>query len=82
MSNAATGLWSGLGALLGGVAGAFAGKYVAQARPRYTYTEDRGHEIEDAMVAGGAAGAVLGAFIGGAAAGEGSPPASSQLPPK
>jgi uncharacterized membrane protein YfcA len=86
MSNAKTGLWSAIGALLGGAAGAAAGKYAVEARPRYRYAQQRpmrrspgGSEVEDAMVVGGAAGAVLGAFIGGTAAGEDPPP---QLPSK
>lgn len=77
MSNAKTGLWSAFGALLGGAAGAFAGRYAAEMRPRVRYvTEGGGAEIEDAMVIGGAAGAVIGAFIGGTAGGEDSPPAA------
>jgi hypothetical protein len=67
MSNANTGLLSALGAILGGAAGAMAGKYAAQFRPRasYAFESDRGAEIEDAMIVGGATGAVVGAFIGG-----------------
>ncbi len=87
MGNAKTGLWSAIGALLGGAAGAAAGKYAVEGRPRYRYAQQPfprrrgpgGSEVEDAMVVGGAAGAVLGAFIGGTAAGEDTPP---QLPAK
>jgi hypothetical protein len=83
VSNARTGFWSALGAVLGGAAGATAGYYAAQFRPRITYQRRRVHargeqEIEDAMVIGGATGAVVGAFIGGTAAGEEKPP--PQLP--
>lgn len=89
MSNAKTGIWSALGALAGGLAGAAAGKYAAQARPRYRYgyaeqplrrRAPGGAEVEDAMVVGGAAGAVFGAFLGGTLAGEETPP--PQLQPK
>jgi len=62
MSNAITGIWSGLGALVGGVAGAYAGRYAAKSRPRHTYGSSP-HDIEDAMVVGGAAGALVGAFV-------------------
>lgn len=87
MSNAKTGLVSAIGALLGGAIGAAAGKYAVEARPRYRYANapyngrrgPGGSEVEDAMVTGGAAGAVFGAFVGGALAGEDPPP---QLPPK
>ncbi len=60
MSNAKTGFWAGLGALVGGAAGAAAGYYTEQFRPRtrYAMTRGRGSNIEDAMVIGGAAGAV------------------------
>jgi len=82
--NAKTGLWSAVGALLGGVVGATAGRYAAVSRPRYRYAEapppekpERprrgspvGSEVEDAMVVGGAAGAMLGAFIAGSASSE------------
>jgi len=85
MSNAKTGLWAAIGALAGGALGATAGHYAAQARPRVRYAAERvrqrratGGEAEDAMVIGGAAGAVLGAFIGGTVMGEETPP---QLPP-
>jgi len=85
MSNAKTGIWSALGALAGGLAGAAAGKYAVETRPRYRYTEQPprrrpgGSEVEDAMVVGGAAGAVFGAFLGGTLSGEETPP---QLPAK
>jgi outer membrane lipoprotein SlyB len=73
MSSASTGFWSALGAVVGGVAGATAGHYAAQYRPRLRYARAvraRGdQEIEDAMVVGGAAGAVVGAFLGGTIAG-------------
>lgn len=81
MSNAKTGIWSALGALLGGVAGAKAGQYAAESRPRARYAHQRGGEIEDAMVVGGAAGAVAGAFLFGTVAGEEAPTAQP-LPPK
>lgn len=71
MSSPRTGFWSAVGAVVGGVAGAFAGKYAAEFRPRVRYASgSRGADIEDAMVVGGAAGAVVGAFIGGTVAGE------------
>lgn len=74
MSNAKTGLLAAFGAVLGGAAGAAAGKYAAQMRPRVRYANARprfgGQAIEDAMVVGGATGAVVGAFIGGTIAGE------------
>jgi outer membrane lipoprotein SlyB len=74
MSNARTGMWSALGAILGGVAGAAAAKYVVESRPRgRSGQRDRSSEVEDAMVVGGAAGAVLGSFVAGAATGEGAP---------
>lgn len=80
MANAKTGLWSAFGALLGGVAGAAAGHYAATMRPRVRAELGiGGADIEDAMVIGGATGAVLGAFIGGAAGGE-SAPAAAALP--
>jgi len=70
MSNAKTGLWSAFGALLGGAAGAAAGRYAAETRPRVRYAiAKHGGDIEDAMVVGGATGAVIGAFIGGMASG-------------
>jgi len=81
MSNANTGLWSAFGAVLGGAAGAAAGFYAAQARPRSRFGAEapvrhraRGQDVEDAMVIGGATGAVVGAFLAGTAAGE-DPPA-------
>jgi hypothetical protein len=75
--SAKTGFWSAFGALVGGAAGAAAGYYAAQARPAFRYANahrGRGQELEDAMVVGGAAGAVVGAFIGGAVSGDDSPP--------
>lgn len=81
--SAKTGLWSAFGALLGGVAGVAAGHYAATMRPRARYaTAGRdGASVEDAMVVGGATGAVVGAFLGGAIGAE-TPPAQSpqQLP--
>jgi len=77
MSNVNTGFWSALGAVVGGVAGAAAGHYAQQLRPRVRYARaprTQGDVMEDAMVIGGAAGAVLGAFIGGTAAGDETPP--------
>lgn len=71
MSNAKTGLWSAVGALLGGAAGAAAGHYAAKARP--TGRARTAQQVEDAMVVGGATGAVAGAFIVGALAGEEEP---------
>jgi len=81
--NTKTGFWSAFGALAGGLAGALAGRYVAHARPRARYErgyaeQPTGTEIEDAMVIGGSAGAMLGAFIGGSAAGEEETPQLSQ----
>jgi uncharacterized membrane protein YfcA len=77
MSNAKTGALAAIGAVLGGVAGAAAGHYAAQLRPRLRYARAvraRGDlDIEDAMVVGGATGAVVGAFIGGTIAGEDPP---------
>ena len=76
MSSARTGFWSALGAVVGGAAGAYAGRYAATVRPtrrRHALAQD----IEDAMVVGGATGAVVGAFIGGATFGE--DPAPKQL---
>jgi hypothetical protein len=58
MNNKA-GFWSAFGAIAGGVVGAAAAKYAV--RLRYDVN------VEDAMVLGGAAGAVIGAFVGGAA---------------
>lgn len=79
MSNAKTGLWAAIGALAGGFAGAAAGRYAAEVRPRsrHGYGPD-GADVEDAMVVGGSAGAVLGAFVGGMVAGE--DPTPPQLP--
>ncbi len=77
MSNAATGFWSALGAVAGGVAGAYAGRYAVTMRPRVRYAHEakpRASELEDAMVIGGATGAVVGAFIAGAVTGEDAPP--------
>jgi hypothetical protein len=79
MSDAKTGLLSALGAVLGGAAGAAAGYAAARYRPsvqvRYakSFRRSRGAEIEDAMVIGGASGAVVGAFIGGTLAGSNTP---------
>ena len=72
MSNARTGMWSAVGALFGGIAGVAAARYIVETRPRSKSASqhDRGAEIEDAMIVGGATGAVLGAFIAGAATGE------------
>ena len=68
MSNARTGLWSAVGALLGGVAGAYAGKVVHQHQPIRRY--GRGGSVADSMATGAAAGAVVGAFAAGTMAGE------------
>ncbi|KKK76002.1 hypothetical protein LCGC14_2868080 [marine sediment metagenome] len=76
MSDPKTGLWSAFGALLGGAMGVAAGHYAAKARPRYAGGTVTGESVEDAMVIGGATGAVVGAFIGGAVAG----PEPPQLP--
>lgn len=70
MSNAATGVWCAFGAILGGLAGAAAGKYVAQSRPRHSSDVS---DVEDAMVVGGATGAVFGSFVAGAVMGEEAP---------
>ena len=56
--------------------GVAAGHYAAKARPRYAGGTVTGESVEDAMVIGGATGAVVGAFIGGAASGQAPP----QLP--
>ena len=80
MADASTGFWSALGAVVGGVAGATAGHYAEQYRPRVRYARaprGRADTTEDAMVIGGAAGAVVGAFFGGMLAGNPTPP---QLP--
>lgn len=72
MSSANTGFWAAFGTVVGGVAGAFAGRYAAIYRPRARYSGGgtKSADIEDAMVIGGATGAVVGAFIAGTAAGE------------
>lgn len=90
MSNAKTGIFSALGALVGGLAGAAAGRYAAESRPRHRYSygdEQRpgrrapaGSEVEDAMVVGGATGAVVGAFLGGTLAGEPEPAPTTHPP--
>ncbi len=76
MSNAKTGIWSAIGAVLGGAAGVAAGNYAVKMRPslRYYKGRGRGQATEDAMVMGGAAGAAVGAFLGGAIMGEDPPP--------
>jgi hypothetical protein len=79
VSSAKTGLWSALGALAGGFVGAKAGYYAATTRPRVRYAAQRGGNVEDAMVVGGATGAVIGAFVGGALSGESPAP---QQPPQ
>jgi uncharacterized membrane protein YfcA len=87
MSNAKTGIWSAIGALAGGALGALAGKTAVESRPRsrYAYAPRQGRrgpggaDVEDGMVVGGAAGAVFGAFLGGAIAGEETPPQPPQL---
>jgi uncharacterized membrane protein YfcA len=79
MANAKTGVMSALGAAVGGALGAAAGYYAAQYRPRLKYGSGRRmhargeQEIEDAMVIGGATGAVVGAFVGGTVGGEDPP---------
>jgi len=92
--NTKVGFWSAFGALVGGVVGATSAKYVSEARPRYRYAEKRyaqqkpagggrkriGTEIEDAMVIGGSAGALLGAFMGAAASAPEELPPPPQLP--
>lgn len=77
MASARTGVWSALGALVVGAAGALAGREIARAYPDVTYSlrRRRGGPVTDAMVAGGAAGAIVGAFIGGALSGDSSPAA-------
>jgi hypothetical protein len=87
MSNAKTGLWSAIGALVFGAAGAYAGKAAVEARPRFRYAYapgpgrrgPGGSDVEDGMVVGGAAGAVFGAFVGGTLAGEEPPATPPQL---
>lgn len=79
--NAKTGLWSAFGAVVGGAVGAAAGYAAEQYRPRVRYSaaqKGKGAVIEDAMVIGGAVGATVGAFIGGAAGSANPPP--PQLP--
>lgn len=75
MASARTGVWSAIGALVVGAAGAFTGREVARRYPvvRYSLNRGRGGRVTDAMVAGGAAGAVVGAFIGGALSGNSTP---------
>lgn len=79
MASAKTGLAAAVGAILGGAAGAAAGRYAALNRPRLRYTtgearrKSRGQAVEDAMVVGGATGATLGAFLGGTIAGSDPP---------
>jgi len=76
MANAKTGICSAIGAVLGGAAGAAAGRYAAMARPaRARYAGGQSQAVEDAMVVGGATGAVVGAFFAGTVAGEDEPPA-------
>lgn len=76
--SAKTGFFSALGAILGGTAGAAAGYAAAKYRPRIQYrtrsVRQRGDsQIEDAMVIGGAAGAVVGAYVGGATSSDPAP---------
>lgn len=78
MSNAKTGIWAAIGALAGGAAGAFIGKHVAETRPRAYGGRAKAEAVEDAIVVGGAAGAVFGAFVTGAAVGEETPPQLAQ----
>lgn len=84
MSNAKTGIWSAVGAVVGGAAGAAAGHYAAKARPIHRYANAphgvRGRDVEDAMVIGGAIGAVTGAFFAGTVAGEDEPPPAPTRP--
>ena len=98
MSNPKTGLWAAIGALAGGLLGVTTARYVAVSRPRYRYGYGEqppqpapkpskrggpvGPEVEDAMIVGGAAGAMLGAFIGGTAAGEDETPPQQYPPPQ
>lgn len=75
MSNAKTGFWSAVGALAGGAAGAALGHYAATSRPRVKYMSGiSGDQVEDAMTVGGAAGAVVGAFVFATVAGQEDPP--------
>lgn len=71
MASARTGIWSAVGAFVFGTAGALAGREVAKVYPgvRYAVRRRSGH-VTDVMVTGGAVGAVAGAFIGGALAGD------------
>lgn len=83
MSNARTGLLGAIGAVVGGAAGAGAGYYAAQLRPRVRYANaarhrSRGQAVEDAMVIGGATGAVVGSFLFATIAGEEPPPKQLQ----
>ena len=78
MSNTKTGLLSALGAVLGGAAGAAAGHYATKSRGVRYFKSRRN---VDAVVVGGAAGAVVGAFIGGAVGAE-DPAPSRELPPR
>lgn len=90
MSNGTTGFWAATGAFLGGIAGAQAGKYAIEARPRFQYTSEPGDapprrrpggaETEDAMVIGGAIGAIVGAFVAGTVAGEPQAPPAPAAP--
>ena len=65
--NTKAGFWSALGAVVGSVVGATAAKYAVQARPRHRYDEDPdGPGVDAASIMGGAAGAIIGAFVGGA----------------
>jgi len=81
MANAKTGIWSAIGAVVGGAAGAAAGHYAAKARPIHRYANaPRGRDVEDAMVVGGAIGAVTGAFFAGTVAGEDEPPPAPTRP--
>jgi len=81
MANPSTGFWSALGAVAGGVAGAYAGRLAVESRPRVRYARaSRGDTLEDAMVIGGAVGATVGAFVAGSIAGEDAPPPKPQLP--
>ena len=54
--NTKTGFWSAFGAIVGGAIGMTATKYAVRARS------------SNAMVVGGTAGAMIGAFVGGASA--------------
>ena len=73
--SAKTGLWSAFGALLGGVAGATAASMLPP-RARYAVAGRAG----DTRVVGGAAGAIVGAFLGGALGAESPPAQPQQLP--